>query len=200
MAGTAGQISLGHAGLLAIGAYASALLALDLDMPVGSAVVGGRRDHGVARHVPRSFRRSGCAAITSRSRRWRIGEIVGLVILNWESLTRGAMGVSGIPPLSFGGHDSRSPALVLLGCASAIVVRAGAAAGAAAAARISAAPCAPSATTMSRRASYGISLTATRASPSLSAASRGRQRRHHRASLLLHQLSDVHLADFASWR
>jgi ABC-type branched-subunit amino acid transport system permease subunit len=28
-----------------------------------------------------------------------IGEIVGLVILNWEDLTRGPIGVSGIPPL-----------------------------------------------------------------------------------------------------
>ena len=33
MAGTAGQISFGHAGLLAIGAYASALLPVDLDAP-----------------------------------------------------------------------------------------------------------------------------------------------------------------------
>ncbi|WP_435301176.1 ABC transporter permease subunit, partial [Acinetobacter baumannii] len=34
VAGTAGQISLGHAGLLAIGAYASALLAIDAHLPV----------------------------------------------------------------------------------------------------------------------------------------------------------------------
>jgi branched-chain amino acid transport system permease protein len=32
-----------------------------------------------------------------------IGEIVGLVILNWESLTRGPIGVSGIPPLDLFG-------------------------------------------------------------------------------------------------
>ncbi len=31
-----------------------------------------------------------------------IGEIVGLVILNWESLTRGPMGVPGVPPLEAG--------------------------------------------------------------------------------------------------
>ena len=34
-----------------------------------------------------------------------IGEVVSLVILNWESLTRGAMGVTGIPPLSLFGHE-----------------------------------------------------------------------------------------------
>ena len=39
VAGTIGQISLGHAGLLAIGAYASALLAMDLSVPVWAAVL-----------------------------------------------------------------------------------------------------------------------------------------------------------------
>jgi branched-chain amino acid transport system permease protein len=38
MAGTAGQISLGHAALLAIGAYASALLALNCGIPVIAAI------------------------------------------------------------------------------------------------------------------------------------------------------------------
>ena len=38
VAGTVGQISLGHAALLAIGGYASALLALDLGLPVGLAI------------------------------------------------------------------------------------------------------------------------------------------------------------------
>ena len=40
-----------------------------------------------------------------------IGEIVGLVVLNWDSLTRGPIGVSGIPPLSLFGwplDDARS--------------------------------------------------------------------------------------------
>jgi branched-chain amino acid transport system permease protein len=39
-----------------------------------------------------------------------IGEIVALTILNWESLTRGPIGVSGIPPLSLFGHDASSNA------------------------------------------------------------------------------------------
>jgi hypothetical protein len=40
-----------------------------------------------------------------------IGEIVRLVILNWDGLTRGAMGLPNIPPLSFAGRlivDPRS--------------------------------------------------------------------------------------------
>ena len=38
-----------------------------------------------------------------------IGEVVGLVILNWESLTQGALGLTGIPPLSLAGHDLYAP-------------------------------------------------------------------------------------------
>ena len=47
-----------------------------------------------------------------RSRRSRIGEIVALVILNWESLTRGPIGVSGIPPLSLFGYELVDPTSV----------------------------------------------------------------------------------------
>jgi branched-chain amino acid transport system permease protein len=32
-----------------------------------------------------------------------IGEIIGLVVLNWDSLTRGPVGITGIPPLSLFG-------------------------------------------------------------------------------------------------
>ncbi len=39
IAGTVGMISLGHAALLAIGGYASALLSLDLGVPVGLAIL-----------------------------------------------------------------------------------------------------------------------------------------------------------------
>ena len=61
-----------------------------------------------------------------------IGEIVGLVILNWESLTRGPMGVTGIPPLEVGPVDLSSAeaaywvalaALVLLALAQTRLLR-----------------------------------------------------------------------------
>ena len=50
VAGTVGLVSLGHAALLAIGGYASALLAIDLGMPVDPVHPLGRPDHGGARH------------------------------------------------------------------------------------------------------------------------------------------------------
>jgi branched-chain amino acid transport system permease protein len=101
VAGTAGQISLGHAALLAIGGYASALLALDAHVPVGLAVVlAGFVTAGLGTLLvfPAFRLRGHYVSIATLS----IGEIVALVILNWESLTRGPIGVTGIPPVSLG--------------------------------------------------------------------------------------------------
>ena len=100
VAGTVGQISLGHAGFLAIGAYASALLALDLYVPVPIAILTAgviTAVLGTALVFPAFRLRGHYVSIATLG----IGEIVGLVILNWESLTRGPIGVTGIPPLPF---------------------------------------------------------------------------------------------------
>ena len=51
-----------------------------------------------------------------------IGEIVSLVILNWESLTGGAMGLTGIPPLSFLGQDLDSNRAIYWTCLSVVVI------------------------------------------------------------------------------
>jgi branched-chain amino acid transport system permease protein len=102
VAGTAGQMSLGHAGLLAIGAYASALLALDLGLPVGMTIlIAGviTATLGTLLTFPAFRLRGHYVTIATLG----IGEIVGLVILNWEALTRGPIGVSGIPPLELFG-------------------------------------------------------------------------------------------------
>jgi branched-chain amino acid transport system permease protein len=111
MAGTAGQVSLGQAALLAIGAYASALLALDLGWPTIvtiplAGVLTGLI--GTALVFPAFRLRGHYVAIATLA----IGEVVGLVILNWESLTQGALGLTGIPPLSLGGHDIYAPRAV----------------------------------------------------------------------------------------
>jgi branched-chain amino acid transport system permease protein len=104
IAGTVGLISLGHAALLAIGGYASALLALDLGVPVGMAILSAgfiTAFLGTALVFP-SFRLRGhYLSIATLA----IGEIVSLVILNWESLTRGPIGVTGIPPLALFGVE-----------------------------------------------------------------------------------------------
>lgn len=111
MAGTAGQVSLGQAALLAIGAYASALLALDFHSPTVvtvplAGVITGLI--GTALVFPAFRLRGHYVAIATLA----IGEVVGLVILNWESLTQGALGLTGIPPLSLAGQDLYSPRAV----------------------------------------------------------------------------------------
>ncbi|HEU5102494.1 MAG TPA: ABC transporter permease [Roseiflexaceae bacterium] len=110
VAGTAGQMSLGHAGLLAIGAYASALLAIDRGLPVGATIlIAGAITAvlGTLLTFPAFRLRGHYVTIATLG----IGEIVALVILNWEGLTRGPIGVSGIPPLDLFGLpliDTRS--------------------------------------------------------------------------------------------
>lgn len=104
VAGTAGQMSLGHAGLLAIGAYASALLAIDLGVSVGTAILlAGVITAGLGTLLifPAFRLRGHYVTIATLG----IGEIVGLVILNWEWLTDGPIGISNIPPLSLFGVE-----------------------------------------------------------------------------------------------
>jgi branched-chain amino acid transport system permease protein len=110
VAGTVGQISLGHSALLLIGAYASALLSANMGWPPVLTILlagGVTAAIGTLLIYP-SFRLRGhYVSIATLG----IGEIVGLVILNWDSLTRGPIGVTGIAPLSLFGRplsDARS--------------------------------------------------------------------------------------------
>jgi branched-chain amino acid transport system permease protein len=108
VAGTLGQVSLGHAALLLIGAYASALLALDSGLPVWAAIPAAgvlTAIIGTALIAPAFRLRSHYVSIATLG----VGEIVGLVILNWESLTRGPMGVTNIPALAVGTLELDTP-------------------------------------------------------------------------------------------
>jgi branched-chain amino acid transport system permease protein len=111
VAGTMGQVSLGHAALLAIGAYTSALLSLNLAVPVGLAIIcGGLMSAALGTLlISPSFRLRGhYVSIATLA----IGEIVSLVILNWEPVTHGPIGISGIPPLSLFGYELVSPVAI----------------------------------------------------------------------------------------
>lgn len=101
--GTAGQTSLGHAGFLAIGAYASALFSLRLGWPVEASILAAALVTAVlgTLFVLPAFRlRAHYVAIATLG----IGEIVSQVILNWDGLTNGALGLSGISSPSFFGQ------------------------------------------------------------------------------------------------
>lgn len=97
--GLAGQIALGQAGFVAIGAYAVAVLSVRLHVPfwadlaVGCVVAGALAAAlGVATLGLRSFY-LGLATLS-------FGEIVQQVLLNWQLLSPSANGIVGIPQAS----------------------------------------------------------------------------------------------------
>jgi branched-chain amino acid transport system permease protein len=109
VAGTVGQISLGHAALMAIGGYASGLLALNLRLPVDLTILlAGLITAGLGTLLvyPALRLRGHYVSIATLG----IGQIVALVILNWTGLTRGAMGLTGLPPPALFGHELTSVA------------------------------------------------------------------------------------------
>jgi len=79
-----------------------ALLAIDLKLPVAITIAAAgviTAMVGTLIIFP-SFRLRGHYVTVATL---GVGEIVTLTILNWDSLTRGPVGLSAIPPLSFGG-------------------------------------------------------------------------------------------------
>ncbi|HWR10815.1 MAG TPA: ABC transporter permease [Rectinemataceae bacterium] len=104
VAGTAGIMSLGQAGLMAIGAYTSGLLTLDsgwsfLPAFFASGLIAALLGSAIA--FPAFKLKGHYVAIATMG----LGEVVNQVILAWDSLTRGAMGLAGIPaPKLFGNN------------------------------------------------------------------------------------------------
>jgi branched-chain amino acid transport system permease protein len=108
LTGTAGQTSLGQAGYLAIGAYTSALLTLRLHWPFELALLAAALLSallGTLLVLPAFRLRAHYVAIATLG----IGEIVSQVILNWDALTNGVMGLTNLPPPSFFGWQAITP-------------------------------------------------------------------------------------------
>lgn len=99
LAGYSGLLNLGHAAFYGIGGYVSALLSLKLGIsPWIGLPIGGMISSvfGIFLGIP-SFRLSGpYLAITTIG----FSEILRLVSMNWVELTRGSLGLYGIPPLT----------------------------------------------------------------------------------------------------
>jgi branched-chain amino acid transport system permease protein len=112
--GTAGLMTLGHAAFYGVGAYSAALLATKLDWPFwatlpaagATACVGG-----ILVALPTMRLTSIYFAVATLG----IGEMIVVAIVNWVGLTRGPMGIRGIPPLTLGGHDGLSVNLAVTG-------------------------------------------------------------------------------------
>lgn len=102
ISGVTGQISMGHAGFFAVGAYTSSLLVMRLNWSVGAGLIYA----GVLAAVVGAFvaypsmRLSGgyLAIITLG-----FSEVIRLLIINFVDLTNGNIGLTGIPqPVFFG--------------------------------------------------------------------------------------------------
>ncbi|MEK4523641.1 branched-chain amino acid ABC transporter permease [Psychrobacillus sp. FSL W7-1457] len=95
---SSGQLSLGNAGFMGIGAYTSALLTINFEVPlylsiVLGAIVAGA--FGILIGIP-ALRLSGVyLAIATLG----FGEVLRVIFVNWDSVTKGSIGLSGIPHL-----------------------------------------------------------------------------------------------------
>ena len=104
VAGSAGIMSLGQAGLMAIGAYTSGLLTLKAGWPFAAAFLAAGLAAaliGTLLASPALKLKGHYIAIATLG----LGEIVNQVILSWNSLTQGAMGLAGIPAPRLFGKD-----------------------------------------------------------------------------------------------
>jgi branched-chain amino acid transport system permease protein len=109
VAGQAGQVSLGHAGFFGVGAYTTAILTTRfglspwLGLPIGALMAGVI---GAAITYPALRVRGHYVAVATLG----IGQIVAFTLLNWESLTRGPLGISNIPAIALFGYAIVRPA------------------------------------------------------------------------------------------
>lgn len=106
--GYAGQFCLGWAAFYGIGAYTSALIVTKLGLsfwlafPLAGIVAAL---FGIILAIPTMRLRDIYLALTTLG----FGEIVRLVLLNWTDLTRGSMGIPGIPSPALFGQSLDSP-------------------------------------------------------------------------------------------
>lgn len=95
---SSGQLSLGSAGFMGIGAYTSALLTIHFELPIFIGVILGTLVAGIFGifiGIP-ALRLSGVyLAIATLG----FGEVIRVIFVNWESVTQGAVGLSGVPHL-----------------------------------------------------------------------------------------------------
>ena len=111
--GYTGLVSLGHAAFFSIGAYISALLALNLGISPWIGLIAGACGaavFGVVIGMPSLRLKGDYLALAT----FGAGMIVYSIAKNWVSLTRGPMGLPGIPGFSVFGFSLESTWLYLI--------------------------------------------------------------------------------------
>ncbi len=101
LTGLTGQISLGHAAFVALGAYTSAILATRLSMPFWITIPSGgivAALFGILLGFPCLRLKGLYLAMATMS----FGVVVEYMVTHWESMTMGVRGISVPPPTLFG--------------------------------------------------------------------------------------------------
>lgn len=99
-----GQISLGHAAFVAAGGYISAVAALKFKVPpILGIVLAGLLTGVVAALLGKILLRLRGVYFVLVT--FLVGQVFTLILLNWESVTQGANGLVGIPPISLFGFS-----------------------------------------------------------------------------------------------
>lgn len=95
---TTGQISLGHAGFMSIGAYTSAILVMKLGLSTYAALLlGGIAAMVVAAVIAYPVTRVKTVYFAMLT--LFLGEVIRLVLTEWRTMTGGTSGILNIPPL-----------------------------------------------------------------------------------------------------
>ena len=100
--GLAGQLSLGHAAFLGVGAYVSVVLQKLYGLPFGATALAGTAAAALTGLLMAQLIR--LSGVYFKIATFGFGIIVYQILTNWSSVTGGFAGVIGIPPIRFFGH------------------------------------------------------------------------------------------------
>lgn len=119
-----GQLSMGHAALVGVGAYTSAILTTRLGLPFLASMVLSVAAVALCAVVLGwlILRIRGVYFVLIT---FAVGQVLGLMFLDLQTLTGGAVGLSGVPPPSFLGLRFQTPFAyyyLALACCAAVVV------------------------------------------------------------------------------
>jgi len=109
-----GMLAMANAAFMGIGAYTSAILTMTYGVPFPVAIAAGIAAPALTAFVigKPTLRLSGVYLAMATL---AFGEVVRIVVLNAESLTGGALGLNGIPPVTQWWHVGLALVLVLMG-------------------------------------------------------------------------------------
>jgi branched-chain amino acid transport system permease protein len=121
MVGLAGQLSLGHAAFLGIGAYVSVLLQKHYGLPFAATALTGTAAAALAGLLMAQLIR--LSGVYFKIATFGFGIIVYQILTNWSSVTGGFAGLIGIPPIRLFGYAVRDKlSLFLLSAAFLTIV------------------------------------------------------------------------------